>query len=194
MIQQILVSNTPMGEITLHYPVVRVVAISSRYPAALDWAESTLTVNWGTLIRKSPVFDFDQTAYYEKTMGKNVKKQLLAFAGLMDPSQLADSKHQSNHWEQQFKQNNHFPDDRPLNIDPGYLTQAKLILATTKDRDHRIYLDKGIYAEVTLFYKGKIWNSSRWTYPDYCLPEYHHFFSECRKYLRKQLQEPNGMT
>lgn len=176
-----------MGEITLHYPVVRVVAVSSRHPAAFDWAVDTLTSHWGSLFKKSQVFDFQETAYYEKSMGKDVKKQLLAFVQLMDASQLAQSKHQSNEWEQQFHQSNSYSEERPINIDPGYLTQAKLILATTKDRDHRIYLSQGIYAEVTLFYKGKIWNSSRWTYPDYRRPEYHVFFDQCRQFLRQQL-------
>jgi hypothetical protein len=191
-LDQIFVFNKFMGEITLHYPVIRIVAVSSRYPAALDWGVDTLTKHWGSLFKKSPVFDFQETSYYEKSMGKDVQKQLLAFNQLMNASQLALTKHQSNDWEQQFKQSHSYPEDRPLNLDPGYLTQAKLILATTKDRDHRIYLDQGIYAEVTLFYKGKTWNSSRWTYPDYRRPEYHAFFDQCRHFLRQQLHSESS--
>ena len=60
---------------------------------------------------------------------------------------------------------------------------------TTKDRDHRLYLGDGIYGEVTLFYQlpGR-WVSSRWTYPDYKLEEFHRFFFTCRDYLRECLQ------
>ena len=80
--------------------------------------------------------------------------------------------------------------ERPLNIDPGYLTEAKVVLMTTKDRDHRLYVGKGIYAEVTLFFQlpGK-WMSSRWTYPDYKCEAWHEFFFACRDYLRQHLQQ-----
>jgi hypothetical protein len=55
-----------------------------------------------------------------------------------------------------------WPEPRPLNLDPGYLTEAKLVLATTKDRNHRLYLDRGIFAEVTLCYQrgGSGWRAS----------------------------------
>ena len=78
--------------------------------------------------------------------------------------------------------------ERPINIDPGYVTEAKLILATIKDRDHRVYLGEGIYGEVTLAYYGKKWNPSRWTYPDYVSPENLDFVENCRLRLRQKLQ------
>jgi hypothetical protein len=54
-----------------------------------------------------------------------------------------------------------------VNIDPGYIARDKLVLATTKDFFHRLYLGKGIYGEVTLhFQKGAVRHFS-WTYPDY---------------------------
>jgi hypothetical protein len=78
------------------------------------------------------------------------------------------------------------PESRPLNLDPGYLTEAKLVLASTKDRDHRVYLDRGIYAEVTLHYqRGRGWQPRPWTYPDYRSEPYLQFFTRCRQYLRK---------
>jgi hypothetical protein len=73
---------------------------------------------------------------------------------------------------------------RPLNLDPGYLTPAKLVLASTKDHAHRIYLSRGIYAEVTLFYKDRHWQPREWTFPDYRRADYQEFFSQCRAYLR----------
>jgi hypothetical protein len=59
-------------------------------------------------------------------------------------------------------------------------------LASTKDRDHRIYLDRGIYAENTLFFHRGAWQPRRWTYPDYRRADYHQFFMDCRKYLRSR--------
>ena len=70
-------------------------------------------------------------------------------------------------------------------FEPGYLTEAKLVLATTKDRDHRIYLHDGIYAEVTLNWVRGGWVNQRWTYPDYQRADFQEFFTKCRDYLRQ---------
>jgi hypothetical protein len=74
---------------------------------------------------------------------------------------------------------------RPVNIDPGYVDLGKLVLATTKDRAHRIYLQHGIYAEVTLQYAREAWQVSPWTYPDYREPRYHAFLSAVRERLHE---------
>ena len=78
---------------------------------------------------------------------------------------------------------------RPVNIDPGLITPAKLILATTKDHAHRIYLGRGIHAEVTLRYVGRKWTPWPWTYPDYAAPTYHSFFDQVREMLKGQSGE-----
>ena len=72
----------------------------------------------------------------------------------------------------------------PLNLDPGYVTLAKLVLASTKDHAHRIYLADCIYAEVTLSYRGGAWQPFEWTYPDYRRADFHVFFTRCRELLR----------
>jgi hypothetical protein len=74
---------------------------------------------------------------------------------------------------------------RPLNLDPGYLGLGKLVLASTKDHAHRLYLSRGIYAEVTLNYQDRGWRHHDWTFPDYRRADYQQFFSQCRDYLRR---------
>lgn len=74
-------------------------------------------------------------------------------------------------------------ESRPLNLDPGYLTPAKLVLASTKDHAHRIYLRDGIFAEVTLVYRKGKWQPLEWTYPDYRRDDYQQFFTRCRERL-----------
>ena len=68
-----------------------------------------------------------------------------------------------------------------MNFDPGYITAAKLVLASTKDHAHRIYLQRGIYAEVTLAFRHRQWQPLDWTYPDYRREDYQQFFSQCRQ-------------
>ncbi len=180
-----------MGQILEHKPVLLITAISSRYPEAFDWAAEQTAENWGPIVKKSPVFDFTETGFYSKSMGDDLKKQFIAFENLIDPADIAAQKHVSNQWEQQFAEETDFDVSRPINIDPGYLSEAKLVLVTTKDRDHRIYLKDGIFAEVTLYFRHNEWTKSRWTYPDYQRADFQDFFSECRQYLRKKIQQYN---
>ncbi len=174
-----------MGDIRRHSPVLALLAAFSRHDAALEWARQRVTTAWGPLWDASPVFAFEQTDYYEPTMGPGLKKVLFAFAHLIDPAELVARKHQTNRWEQEYVQLHPAEEVRPLNLDPGYLTEAKLVLATTKDRNHRIYLDQGIFAEVTLHYQRKRgWCPQAWTYADYRSAAYHDFFDRCRHFLR----------
>jgi len=68
-----------------------------------------------------------------------------------------------------------------VNIDPGYIDGARLILASTKDHAHRIYLRDGIFAEVTMRYRFKRWTSFDYTFPDFASGVYDEFLSRVRK-------------
>jgi hypothetical protein len=176
-----------MGQIRSHYPVVLLLAAFSRHEAALDWACQQASRLWGPVQLASEVFAFEYTGYYEATMGTGLKKVLFAFRDLVDPAMLAAAKHQTNDWEEQYRRQYGGTEPRPLNLDPGYVTEAKLVLATTKDRDHRIYLAQGIYAEVTLHYqRDRGWQSRDWTYPDYRSATCHEFLTRCRNFLRER--------
>jgi hypothetical protein len=173
-----------MGDISPPHPVLLLVAVSSRYQAAFDWAREKITNEFGTLGAVSEAFTFTETDYYAATMGTDLLKQFVVPAQLIDPGRLPAIKRLTNDWEvEYFKQANH-PEPRPLNLDPGYLTLAKLVLASTKDHAHRIYLADGIYAEVTLSYRGKAWQPFDWTYPDYRRADFQQFFTGCRAQLK----------
>ena len=133
----------------------------------------------------SPRYDFGETDYYEPTMGAGLQKCFFAFERLGDPGSLAERKIETNDWESEYATRREHAEPRPLNLDPGYLTPAKLVLASTKDHAHRIYLARGIFAEVTLYYKDRRWQSRDWTFPDYRRGDYQQFFSQCRDYLRR---------
>ena len=178
-----------MGEIAKHKPVLLIAAVTSRYLAALDWTIEETSEAWGDVALRSPVFDFTETSFYTESMGTDLKKQFIAFDRLLDPCDLPATKHQSNQWEEDYSKHAEKDEVRPLNIDPGYISEAKLVLATTKDRDHRIYLSGGIFAEVTLHLRAKQWTSSRWTYPDYQREDFQEFFTKCRNLLRERIKK-----
>ena len=159
-----------LGSITEEFPVVR----------------ELLERRFGPVELASDLFPFDATHYYDQELGTPIQKQFLAFSGLIDPGDLAAIKCFTNELEELRARERGTHPHRPVNLDPGYLDAARLVLATTKDRAHRIYLGQGIYAEVTLLYEGGAWRPLPWTYPDYAAPTYHSFLTEARQsYLAK---------
>jgi len=177
-----------MGQILPPSPVLRFCAIFSQQAEHLQWARQRLTEAWGPIALASPEWLFTQTAYYTATMGAELRKQLLAFETLQSAEFLPTWKRQANEWEETLAGQGGHGMPRPVNIDPGYVTLAKLVLATTKDRDHRLYLGQGIFGEVTLHYKHGAWRADRWTYADYQSPEYHEFLNRCRHLLKEKLK------
>jgi hypothetical protein len=147
--------------------------------------ENRLTDRFGPTALESELFDFEETDYYRKTMGVDLKLRILAFERMIDPANLAAIKRQTIQWEQEYLASGGHPEERPLNLDPGYLTEAKFVLATTKDRDHRLYLAEGIFAEVTLHFQRGQWRGRDWTYPNYLRDDYRAFLTRCRDHYRR---------
>lgn len=175
-----------MGSFRQSYPALLISAVFSRYPEALDWATQKIEQNWGPLAATSPPFWFDDTQYYEPSMGSGLQKMFIVVADWFDAEGLAQRKLESNEWELAYAQQ--FPSEvgRPLNIDPGYLTSTKLVLASSKERAHRVYLQQGVFAEVTMKYVGG-WQFYPWTYSDYQRPQTVEFFTSSRKLLLEKL-------
>ena len=178
-----------MTEATRHRPALLLLAAFSRHEQALRWARDRAVAAWGEVALESPVFHFAETDYYQPTMGRDLRKVFFAFAQPFDPAELADRKIESNRWEAACAQGGNYPEPRPLNLDPGYLTLGKLVLASTKDHCHRVYLSRGIYAEVTLYFKHGRWQPRQWTYADYRRGDYQQFFSQCRELLHRRQRE-----
>jgi hypothetical protein len=177
-----------MGQLKPRDPVLLLLAAFSRYESALQWAQQQSENAYGPIVLASSIFQFSDTSYYGASMGEPLLKQFFAFERLIDPAKLVDIKLLTNQWEEQYAAIANVSEPRPLNLDPGYLELGKLVLATTKDHAHRIYLDRGIYAEVTLQYRRDSgWRAAEWTFPDYRRPDYHAFFDECRAYLHRHL-------
>ena len=168
-------------------PALLVVAAFSRHEDALVTARGELERSFGPVALTHEPFAFDQTAYYEPTMGPGLCKQLWAFHDLLAPDRLPELKHHTNALESAVAASGAYPDARPINLDPGYLLLGKFVLATTKDQAHRLYLRDGIYAEVTLHYHAGAFHPWEWTYADYRLPEVLAFLERARTFYRGRL-------
>jgi len=178
-----------MGAINSPQPVLRLIAIVSRYEGALAWARERVESQFGQSGITSPAFEFNDTDYYDEEMGTGLLKQFVVSGELVDPGELSQLKTQTNAWEAEYADSHDHAEARPLNLDPGYIAESKLVLASTKNHSHRIYLSGGIFAEITLGYSRKTgWKAMPWTYPDYQREDFQAYFTECRQNLRQLLR------
>lgn len=139
-------------------------------------AETELAAEFGPAGGRSPDVRFDFTDYYRAEMGPGLWRRWLAPGGAFDPGRLAEAKLAAGRIEQRLA----IEGRRRVNIDPGVLSLHSLVLATTKDFAHRVYLRDGIYAELTLLYRSGRFEPLEWTYPDYRTPECLEFLARAR--------------
>lgn len=173
-----------MGKISNLSPVKLIAGLIYKREIIFKKTESVLRKRFGEIDFKSAEIPFDYTDYYEKEFGKGLKRRFISFKKLIDPKELSKIKTLSNKIEEKFSKNG----GRLINIDPGYIDFAKLILASTKDYSHRIYLGKGIFAEITLVFRGKSFRPWPWTYPDYKTREYVEIFNRIREIYAAQIK------
>jgi len=120
-------------------------------------------------------------------MGDIIDRMFLSFERLIEADQLPEIKRQTNQLEQEMAALLPIV-KRPVNLDPGYIEHAKVILASTKNFYHRIYLGGGIFGEVTMHFKNNTYHFFPWTYPDYQSRDYQEFFLRIRQIYRSQLR------
>jgi len=172
-----------MGLVRRPHKVNLIVGLLSNDTENLARAKDSLRRIFGRTDFESPITDFDHTEYYKEEMGSPLKRQFLSFKRPFGLKGLCAAKLRTNRLEKRLSRGGR----RTVNIDPGYLDLSKVILFSTKDYSHRVYLDKGIFAEATLFYKDKSFNPWPWTYPDYKTPGYIELFNKIRLIYKAKL-------
>jgi hypothetical protein len=181
-----------MWEIEEPNPVKLIIAVMAADDECLSAALDALVAEFGKTDLVSDVWPFDQTDYYKDQTGPHIVKQFVSIDKLIDPGELAQIKHKTNQIEQRLAEILHYSGivwPRPINLDPGIIEPSKLVLASTKNFSHRIYIGGQMYAEVTLvFHKGK-WESFPYTFPDYKQLRYLEFFNKVRTRLVEQLRK-----
>jgi hypothetical protein len=133
---------------------------------------------------ESDAFNFDFTTYYNEEMGSPLFRRFVSFSELIRPEQLPDIKLLTNTIEIETA----CEGNRTVNLDPGYLSEANVIIATTKNYYHRVPLAKGIYAHMEYVIKGKKVCPLEWTYPDFKSEDYLVFFQQLGIVYKKNLK------
>ncbi|MFC1555443.1 phosphoribosylformylglycinamidine cyclo-ligase [candidate division KSB1 bacterium] len=174
-----------MGVPEIPKKVKLIAAITVQKENQLPDVEEFLKENFGAIDHRSPVFPFTYTDYYEEEMGKGLFKVFFSFKRLISRETLPAAKHLTN----EFEQKNGVDGKRTINIDPGYIGEANLVLATTKNFSHRIYIGDGIYADCHLVYEKEKFQPLPWTYPDFESKEASEFLVHTRKIYYQQLDE-----
>lgn len=178
-----------MWEIQDVQPVKLIVGLLTCNASAAKACHAPLVEAYGHADLVSEIWPFDLTEYYKQQAGSTMVRQFMAFEKLIDPGRLADIKHETNRMEQQLAAELNTPYPRPVNLDPGYVEPSKLVLASTKNFAHRIYIGRQMYAEVTMTYNRGRWETFPFTFPDYKSGRYNDFLSQVRQRTAQQLRK-----
>jgi len=166
----------------------KVLLISSLFSpdrGVIDRVLARISEQYGPIERISEEMFFDRTRYYEREMGWPLYRRFISFEALISPETLVEVKLTTHAIENDYLNQG----NRLINIDPGYISPERLILATGKNYVHRVYLGKGIYADLTLLFKRGSFRPLEWTYRDYSAPEMIAYFNELRHAYMEKLRE-----
>lgn len=166
-------------------PMKYFVAILFCTPDALDAGKQALTNTWGPFDFEGRDYEFDMTNYYESEMGTPLYRRLVSFEHLLPPTELTDMKLRCNEIEDALAHDG----KRIVNLDAGYLDHNKVVLASAKARGQKIYLDKGIYADLVGFYKHGRYQPFDWTFPDFTDGRYDQELLAIRQIYLRQRRE-----
>ncbi len=138
----------------------------------------------GPFDQPGPLWPFNWSDYYTGEMGSGLERCFLRLRQPVPREVLADVKRWTNRIEQRLAG----PVGRRINLDPGLLSLENFSLATTKAQPQRIYLDGGIWAEVSLLFRNGRFEPLPWTYPDYRSEPVCRLLAELRQQHKRNLR------
>jgi len=179
-----------MGVLRQPLPVKLFVGLLSSDPGLIDACSRQLAVQYGPADRQSVDLPWDHSDYYQGEMGPGLLRRFIVFSRTIDPGELPAVKLEALRLERAWGEERGGRLQRRINIDPGYVTEAKVVLATTKDFPHRVHIGSGVYAESTLHYvrERQGFQPLPHTYPDFRADATLQMFNNVRMDLRRALQ------
>jgi hypothetical protein len=173
-----------MGTVGEPAPVRFFASIIYNDSSILSHVETELSRLIGPIEERSGLMTFYQSDYYCREMGEGLMRYFVLFQPLLPRDKLAEIKLQSNGIEDSYAVEGR----RRVNIDPGYIALEHTVLGTTKGYSHRIYVGKGIYADLTLLYEDGTYRGLAWTYPDYAGNELVSLLNGWREVYKRMLR------
>jgi hypothetical protein len=171
-----------MGTPSLPEPAILFTGLLYQKAANVDSARDILKRPFGDVFLETPPLPWDYSDYYTEELGSPIARVFLFFRNPFNQESLPETKLITNNVENQLSAGKR----RNINIDPGYLTLSKVVLASTKNYAHRIYIGRGIYAETTLVFRDGCYRPHLFTYRDYASETYREIFAGARKFLKVQ--------
>lgn len=145
-------------------PVLLVLALLHEPEFPLAELREQLRARFGDLDEETAPLAFEWTDYYRPEMGAGLQRRFLTMTELIEPVRLVEVKLATNELEDDWL---NAGGGRRVNLDPGIMSMHNFILATGKNFSHRVYLDRGIFADLTLIWTKGGWRDLPWTFPDY---------------------------
>jgi hypothetical protein len=174
-------------------PKVKLIAaVMAGREDVIEQAISILSPSFGPVELRSPVFAFTYSSYYAVEMGEGLVKMFCSFRGLVEPTEIVARKLEAMECERKLLADG--TRSRRVNVDPGYVDRMKLVLATTKNASHRVYIGSGVHGDVELVYQCGTYAPLEWTYPDYREPATLEFFAKVRRDYLAELREAAGRS
>jgi hypothetical protein len=173
-----------MGKINEPLPVKLIFSVFTSTEDYFLKAKEEITCFFNNIEQISDKFTFNHTRYYEKEFGKDLFRKFIIVKELYKRDNIAKVKIISNKIEELLSING----KRMVNIDPGYMSLENFVLFTTKNYTHRIYLESGIFADLTLIYQNNDFMKLPWTYPDYSSDEIRNYLKTIRESYKEQLK------
>jgi hypothetical protein len=126
-------------------------------------AKKELIKKYGKIKAESFAYDFNFTNYYEPEMGSGLKKKFLVFEKLIFKEELVDIKFFITEIEKKYSNSG----NRVVNIDPGYLSNTELVLATFKEKSFKEKISDKVWAHKVLEFDGDNIKQFFHTFADY---------------------------
>lgn len=151
----------------------------------LEKAKNILAIKFGKIDYQSELFSFNISEYYRPEMGWPIFRLFWSFEAVINPNEIARIKIVCNEIEDGLS----VQENRKVNLDPGYMDYDKVVLASAKYNGQKIYLDLGIYADLTLRYEKGNYYSYPWSFPDFKEGQYNQTFLRIREIYKAQLKK-----
>ncbi len=173
-----------MGILHPHPPVKLICGLLCHPDQPVQAVHLAIEKRWGPIAAQTEWFDFSHTPYYRKEMGDGLKKQYLSIDPLVPIDRMPEIKLESNETEKRFTRDG----NRRANIDPGYLADAKILMITTKNLAHRVYVGRNLFVDLQLIYKKDSYYPMPWAFADMREPKVIQFFNTVRERYQEQLR------